>query len=75
MGSAPGRYAIGNWNTPVSLSFSFSASSCCLVFSELTQASELLQLTAARGSDPSFSPSLFRSLSPVEVLGVRSSLI
>ncbi|KAJ8617666.1 hypothetical protein MRB53_013852 [Persea americana] len=37
--------------------------------------SERLRLTAARGSDPSLSPSLFRFLSPVEVPGVRSSLI
>ncbi|XXG88457.1 hypothetical protein AAC387_Pa12g0665 [Persea americana] len=42
---------------------------------ELTQASERLRLTAARGSDPSLSPSLFRFLSPMEAPGVRSSLI
>ena len=41
---------------------SFLSSSSCLVFSELTQASECLRLTAARASDPSLSPSLFRFL-------------
>ena len=41
---------------------SFSSFSSCLVFSELTQASECLWLTAAKGSDPSLFPSLFRFL-------------
>ena len=41
---------------------SFSSPSSCFVFSELTQASERLLLTAGRGSDPSHFPSLFRFL-------------
>ena len=47
---------------------SFPSSSSCLVFSELTQASERLRLTAARGSDSSLFPSFsgsWRSVFPV----------
>ncbi|XXG47718.1 hypothetical protein AAC387_Pa02g2337 [Persea americana] len=42
---------------------SFLSSSSCLVFSELTQASECLRLTTARASDPSLSPSFSGSWS------------
>ncbi|XXG85594.1 hypothetical protein AAC387_Pa11g0643 [Persea americana] len=50
----------------------FSSSSSCLVFSELTQASECLRLTAARASDPSLSPSFSGSWS--SAFPVRRSL-
>ena len=63
-GSAPGRYATSNTQYIVSFP---SPSSSCLVFSELTQASERLRLTAARGSDSSLFPSFsgsWRSVFP-----------
>lgn len=66
------RYATHN---PQYYTLSFLSSSSCLVFSELTQASECLRLTAARASDPSLSPSfsgswssafpVLRSLTPI----------
>ena len=55
----------------------FSSSSSCLVSSELTQASECLRLTAARGSDFSLSPSVsgsWRSAFPVLRSSPRSHL-
>ena len=56
-GSAPGRYATHNTQDIVSFSFLL-----LLSFLELTQASERLRLTAARGFNPSRFPSLFRFL-------------
>ena len=55
----------------------FSSSSSCLVSSELTQASECLRLTAARGSDFSLSPSVsgsWRSAFPILRSSPRSHL-
>ena len=49
-------------HNPQYYTLSFLSSSSCLVLPELTQASECLRLTAARASDPSLSPSLFRFL-------------
>ena len=56
------RYAISNVQPSILHALSFLSSSSCLVLPELTQASECLRLTAARASDPSLSPSLFRFL-------------
>ena len=52
-------------------------SSSCLVFSELTQASERLRLTAARGSNSSLFPSFsgsWRSVFPFQRSSPRSYL-
>ena len=62
------RYAISNAQPSILHTLSFLSSSSCLLFPELTQASECLRLTAARASDPSLSPSLsgsWRSAFPV----------